>query len=404
MKEKIILAYSGGLDTSTIVPWLKNNYDCEVHAVCVNVGQVKDEEREDLQARALRYGAETIQIVDATDELVHDYIFPMIKSGAIYEGKYLLGTSIARPLIAKILVDKAKEINADAICHGATGKGNDQVRFELTIMALAPEIKIIAPWRIWDIKSRQDALDYCIKHDIKLNMSAEESYSKDMNIWHHSHEGMDIESHANFPMYDKILEMTTPLMHTPDEPEYLELTFEKGVPVTLDGQAMSGTQMIEKLNVLGGKHGIGIIDMVENRVVGMKSRGVYETPGGTILYFAHNELEQLCLDRDMSAYKRTAAVKYADIVYAGQWFTPLREALDAFFDKTQETVSGSVKLMLYKGNLITVSIVSPDSLYNEEIASFATGELYNHHDAEGFIKLFGLPQKIRALMKEMKNQ
>lgn len=404
MKEKIILAYSGGLDTSTIVPWLKNNYDCEVHAVCVNVGQVKDEEREDLQARALRYGAETIQIVDATDELVHDYIFPMIKSGAIYEGKYLLGTSIAIPLIAKILVDKAKEINADAICHGATGKGNDQVRFELTIMALAPEIKIIAPWRIWDIKSRQDALDYCIKHDIKLNMSAEESYSKDMNIWHLSHEGMDLESPANFPMYDKILEMTTPLMHTPDEPEYLELTFEKGVPVTLDGQAMSGTQMIEKLNVLGGKHGIGIIDMVENRVVGMKSRGVYETPGGTILYFAHNELEQLCLDRDMSAYKRTAAVKYADIVYAGQWFTPLREALDAFFDKTQETVSGSVKLMLYKGNLITVSIVSPDSLYNEEIASFATGELYNHHDAEGFIKLFGLPQKIRALMKEMKNQ
>ncbi len=404
MKEKIILAYSGGLDTSTIVPWLKNNYDCEVHAVCVNVGQVKDEEREDLQARALRYGAETIQIVDATDELVQDYLFPMIKSGAIYEGKYLLGTSIARPLIAKILVDKAKEIDADAICHGATGKGNDQVRFELTIMALAPEIKIIAPWRIWDIKSRQDALDYCIKHDIKLNMSAEESYSKDMNIWHLSHEGMDLESPANFPVYDKILEMTTPLMHTPDEPEYLELTFEKGIPVTLNGEKISGTQMIEKLNVLGGKHGIGIIDMVENRVVGMKSRGVYETPGGTILYFAHNELEQLCLDRDMSAYKRTAAVKYADIVYAGQWFTPLREALDAFFEKTQETVSGSVKLMLYKGNLITVSIISPDSLYNEEIASFATGELYNHHDAEGFIKLFGLPQKIRALMKEMKNQ
>lgn len=404
MKEKIILAYSGGLDTSTIVPWLKNNYDCEVHAVCVNVGQVKNEEREDLQARALRYGAETIQIVDATEELVNDYIFPMLKSGAIYEGKYLLGTSIARPLIAKILVDKAKEINADAICHGATGKGNDQVRFELTIMALAPEIKIIAPWRIWDIKSRQDALDYCIKHDIKLNMSAEESYSKDMNIWHLSHEGMDLESPANFPMYDKILEMTTPLMHTPDEPEYLELSFEKGIPVALNGESVSGTELIEKLNILGGKHGIGIIDMVENRIVGMKSRGVYETPGGTILYFAHNELEQLCLDRDMAAYKRTAAVKYADLVYAGQWFTPLREALDAFFDKTQETVTGSVKLMLYKGNLITVSIVSPDSLYNEEIASFATGELYNHKDAEGFIKLFGLPLKVRALMKEMKNK
>lgn len=404
MKEKIVLAYSGGLDTSTIVPWLKNNYECEVHAVCVNVGQVNDDEIEDLKTRAIRYGADTIEIVDATDELVNDYIFPMLKSGAVYEGKYLLGTSVARPLISKILVDKAKQINADAICHGATGKGNDQVRFELTIMALAPEIKIIAPWRIWDIKSRQDALDYCAKHDIKLNISAEESYSKDMNIWHLSHEGMDLESPSNFPDYDKILEMTTPLMKTPDEPEMIEIEFEKGIPLALNGKKMSGRQLIEQLNIIGGKHGIGIIDMVENRVVGMKSRGIYETPGGTILYFSHNELEQLCLDRETSAYKRTAAVKYADLVYGGMWFTPLKEALDAFVDKTQETVSGTVKMLLYKGNMITVSIESPNSLYNEEIASFSTGELYNHHDAEGFIKLYGLPLKIRAFMKELQNK
>lgn len=402
MKQKIVLAYSGGLDTSTIVPWLKNNYDCEVHAVCVNVGQVTNGETEDLKIRAIRYGADSITIIDATDELVNEYIFPMLKCGAVYEGKYLLGTSIARPLIAKKLVDKAKEINADAICHGATGKGNDQVRFELTIMALAPEIKIIAPWRIWDIKSRQDALDYCAKHDIKLNISPEESYSMDMNIWHLSHEGMDLENPANFPNYDKILEMSSPLFKTPDEPETIELVFDKGIPVSLNGEALSGKQMIEKLNEIGGRHGIGIIDMVENRVVGMKSRGIYETPGGTVLYFAHNELEQLCLDRETSAYKRTVSVKYADLVYAGMWFTPLREALDAFVEKTQETVSGTVKLMLYKGNLITVSIGSPNSLYNEEIASFSTGELYNHHDAEGFIKLYGLPLKIRAYMKEMK--
>ena len=404
MKEKIILAYSGGLDTSTIVPWLKNNYDCEVHAVCVNVGQVTNGESEDLKKRAIEYGAETIQIIDATEELVNDYIFPMLKSGAIYEGKYLLGTSIARPLISKVLVDKAKEINADAICHGATGKGNDQVRFELTIMALAPEIKIIAPWRIWDIKSRQDALDYCIKHDIKLNMAAEEGYSMDMNIWHLSHEGMDLESPANFPDYDKILGMSTPLMKTPDEPEEIVLEFEKGIPVALNGEKMDGKELIMKLNEIGGKHGVGIVDMVENRVVGMKSRGIYETPGGTVLYFAHKELEQLCLDRATTGYKRTVAEKYADLVYSGMWFTPLREAIDAFVDSTQEVVTGSVKLMLYKGNLITVSITSPNSIYNEEIASFTTGELYNHHDAEGFIKLYGLPLKIRALKEQQKNK
>ncbi len=404
MKEKIILAYSGGLDTSTIVPWLKNNYDCEVHAVCVNVGQVTNGESEDLKKRAIEYGADTIQIVDATEELVNDYIFPMLKSGAIYEGKYLLGTSIARPLISKVLVDKAKEIDADAICHGATGKGNDQVRFELTIMALAPEIKIIAPWRIWDIKSRQDALDYCIKHDIKLNVAAEEGYSMDMNIWHLSHEGMDLESPANFPNYDKILEMSKPLMQTPDEPEEITLEFEKGIPVALNGEKMDGKEMIMKLNEIGGKHGIGIVDMVENRVVGMKSRGIYETPGGTVLYFAHGELEQLCLDRATTGYKRLVAEKYADLVYSGMWFTPLREAIDAFVDSTQEVVTGTVKLMLYKGNLITVSIASPNSIYNEEIASFTTGELYNHHDAEGFIKLYGLPLKIRALKEQQKNK
>ena len=396
-KMKIVLAYSGGLDTSTIVPWLMDNYDCEVHAVCVDVGQVEDVE--ELKVRAIKAGAASISVVDATDELVQDYIFPMLKSGAIYEGKYLLGTSIARPLISKILVDKARELGADAICHGATGKGNDQVRFELTIMALAPEIKIIAPWRIWDIKSRQDAMDYCIKHDIKLNMSVEESYSRDMNIWHLSHEGLDLENPAHCPNYDHLLQNTVPLSKTPDEPECVEIEFEKGIPVALDGVKMDGRTLIQALNKLGGKHGVGVIDMVENRVVGMKSRGVYETPGGTILYFAHNEIEQLCLDRETAAYKRTIAVKYADLVYSGMWFLPLRKALDAFVNETQETVTGKVKLMLYKGNLITQSIESPYSLYNEEIASFSTGELYDHHDAEGFIKLYGLPLKINALMK-----
>jgi argininosuccinate synthase len=404
MKQKIVLAYSGGLDTSTIVPWLKNNYDCEVHAVCVNVGQVQNGEREDLKHRAIEYGADSIEIVDATDELVNNYIFPMLKAGAVYEGKYLLGTSVARPLISKILVDRAKAINADAICHGATGKGNDQVRFELTIMALAPEIKIIAPWRIWDIKSRQDALDYCIKYDIKLNISAEESYSKDMNIWHLSHEGMDLENPGNMPKYDKILELTKTLQDAPDEPEAVELEFEKGIPVKLNGEAMDGTKLIETLNVIAGRNGVGVIDMVENRVVGMKSRGVYETPAGTVLYFAHGELEQLCLDHTTSDCKREISLRYADLVYKGMWFTPLREALDAFVEKTQETVTGTVKLLLYKGNITTVGIWSDESLYNEEIASFSTGELYDHHDAEGFIKLFGLPLKIHALMSEMKQK
>ena len=400
MKDKIVLAYSGGLDTSTIVPWLKDNYDCEVHAVCVDVGQVDDAEKPDLEKRAIEYGADSIDIIDATEELVNDYIFPMLKSGAIYENKYLLGTSIARPLISKILVDKAKAIGAKYICHGATGKGNDQVRFELTIMALAPEIKIIAPWRLWNIKSRQDALDYCIEHDIKLNMSAEESYSRDMNIWHLSHEGLELEDPGNMPDYRNLLQNTTYVEDAPDEYDEIELEFKEGIPVKLNGEEIDGVDLIEKLNELGGKHGIGVVDMVENRVVGMKSRGIYETPGGTILYRAHSELEQLTLDRETQAYKRTISVKYADLVYSGMWFSPLREALDAFVDKTQETVTGKVGLRLCKGNIITKSIVSPYSVYNEEIASFDTGELYDHHDAQGFIKLYGLPLKIRAFMKQ----
>ncbi|MBE6038005.1 MAG: argininosuccinate synthase [Anaerofustis stercorihominis] len=397
MTMKIVLAYSGGLDTSTIVPWLKENYDCEVHAVCVNVGQGDNEE--EVVSRGLRIGATTVQYVNVEEEFVNDYVFPMLKSGAKYEGKYLLGTSIARPLIAKVLVDKARELGADAICHGATGKGNDQVRFELTIMALAPEMKIIAPWRIWDIKSRQDALDYCAARGIDLPMSAETSYSRDENMWHLSHEGLELEDPANGPNYDKLLQLTTPLEKTPDEGEVVEIEFVKGIPVKVNGKEMGGAEMIHHLNKIGGKHGIGVVDMVENRVVGMKSRGVYETPAGSILYFAHEELEELCLDREMSALKREFALKYANMVYEGKWFSRTREALDAFVDKTQETVTGTVKVKLYKGHLINMGKTSPYSLYNQEISSFVTGELYDHKDSEGFIKLYGLPLKINAMMK-----
>ncbi len=396
-KLKIVLAYSGGLDTSTIVPWLKENYDCEVHAVCVNVGQGDD--GAEVIARGLEIGATSVQFVNVQDEFVKDYVYPMLKSGAMYEGKYLLGTSIARPLIAKVLVDKARELGADAICHGATGKGNDQVRFELTIMALAPEMKIIAPWRIWDIKSRQDALDYCAARGIRLPMSAETSYSRDENMWHLSHEGLELEDPANAPNYDKLLQNTTPLEKTPDEGEYVEIEFVKGIPVKVNGKEMEPAEMIFYLNEIGGKHGVGVIDMVENRVVGMKSRGVYETPAGTILYFAHNELEELCLDREMSALKREMSLKYANMVYEGKWFSRTREALDAFVDATQETVTGTVKMKLYKGHIINCGKTSPYSLYNQEISSFETGELYDHKDSEGFIKLYGLPLKINAMMK-----
>ncbi|NLW70317.1 MAG: argininosuccinate synthase [Eubacteriaceae bacterium] len=402
MKTKIVLAYSGGLDTSTIVPWLKENYDCEVHCVCVDVGQIKPGESEQIISRAKAIGADSVQIADATKELLEEYIWPMLKSGAVYEDKYLLGTSIARPVIAKKLVDRAKEIGADYIAHGATGKGNDQVRFELTIMALAPEMKIIAPWRIWDIKSREDAYAYCTAHGITLNVSLDKSYSMDENIWHLSHEGLDLEDPANPPQYDKILELSGNPLNAPDEPECLTLEFEKGIPVKLNGVEMGCVELVQALNALGGKHGIGIEDMVENRVVGMKSRGIYETPGGTILFFAHKQLEELCLDRELSGFKRIAALKYADLVYEGKWFSSLREALDKFVDQTQQKVTGEVKLKLYKGNIIPNGTVSKYSLYNQNIASFAMGDIFDPKDAEGFIKLYGLPLKVKA-MAEINN-
>lgn len=398
MKEKVILAYSGGLDTTTIIPWLKENYDYDVIAVCVDVGQ--GQEIDGLEERALATGASKLYIDDVREEFVQDYVYPTMKAGAVYESKYLLGTSMARPLIAKRLVHYALLEGAVAICHGATGKGNDQVRFELTITALAPHLKIIAPWRIWDIKSREDAMDYCFKHDIKLNMNKSNSYSRDRNLWHLSHEGLELEDPSLEPDYSKILQMSNTLENAPDEAEYIELEFEKGIPVKLNGKELNGTDMISQLNQIGGKHGVGVIDLLENRVVGMKSRGVYETPGGAILYKAHEELEHLCLDKQTYAYKQTLAIKYAELVYSGEWFTPLREALDAFVDSTQEVISGVVKLKLYKGNIIPAGSTSVNSLYNEEIASFTTGDLYDHKDAEGFIRLFGLPLTVRALMNQ----
>ncbi len=400
MKEKVILAYSGGLDTTTIIPWLKENYDYDVICVCIDVGQ--GQEIDGLEERALSSGASKLYIDDVTEEFVQDYVYPTMKAGAVYEDKYLLGTSIARPLIAQRLVHYALLENAVAICHGATGKGNDQVRFELTINALAPHLQIIAPWRIWDIKSREDSINYCLQHDIKLNMNKETSYSRDRNLWHISHEGLELEDPSIEPDYSKILQLTNTLEDAPNEAEYLEIEFEKGIPVKLNGKALNGTDMISELNKIGGKHAIGIIDLVENRVVGMKSRGVYETPGGTILYRAHQELEHLCLDKQTYSFKQMLAIKYAELVYSGEWFTPLREALEAFVDNTQETVTGVVKLKLYKGNMISAGATSPYSLYNEEIASFTTGDLYDHKDAEGFIRLFGLPLRVRALMKEKK--
>ncbi len=400
MKEKVILAYSGGLDTTTIIPWLKENYDYDVICVCIDVGQ--GQEIDGLEERALSSGASKLYIDDVTEEFVQNYVYPTMKAGAVYEDKYLLGTSIARPLIAQRLVHYALLENAVAICHGATGKGNDQVRFELTINALAPHLQIIAPWRIWDIKSREDSINYCLKHDIKLNMNKETSYSRDRNLWHISHEGLELEDPSIEPDYSKILQMTNTLEKAPNEADYVEMEFEKGIPVKLNGKELNGTDMISELNKIGGKHAIGLIDLVENRVVGMKSRGVYETPGGTILYRAHQELEHLCLDKQTYSYKQTLAIKYAELVYSGEWFTPLREALEAFVDSTQETVTGVVKLKLYKGNMISAGVTSPYSLYNEEIASFTTGDLYDHKDAEGFIRLFGLPLRVRALMKEKK--
>ncbi|WP_408626596.1 argininosuccinate synthase [Alkalibacter mobilis] len=401
MKKKVILAYSGGLDTTTIIPWLKENYDYEVIAVCIDVGQ--GQEIDGLEERALMSGASKLYIDDVTDIFVNDYVIPTLKAGAVYENKYLLGTAIARPLIAERLVHYALKEDAEAICHGATGKGNDQVRFELTITALAPHLKIIAPWRIWDIKSREDAIQYCIMHDIKLNMNKDTSYSRDKNLWHLSHEGLELENPAIEPNQKKILQMCNTIEDAPDESEYVSIEFEEGTPISINGMKMDGTSILRTLNSLGGKHGIGVIDLIENRVVGMKSRGIYETPGGTILYKAHQELEHLCLDKETYSFKQIVATKFSEMVYNGQWFTPLREALSAFVNETQKVITGSVRFKLYKGNIVLAGIESPFSLYNEEISSFDTGELYNHKDAEGFIKLFGLPLKVRALMKEKNN-
>lgn len=401
-KEKVVLAYSGGLDTSIIIQWLIENYGYEVIAVCGDVGQGK--ETDGLEERAKASGASKCYIADLRDEYVEDYIVPTLKAGAVYEGKYLLGTSHARPIIAKKLVEIAEKEGAVAICHGATGKGNDQVRFELTVKALAPHLKIIAPWRIWDIKSREDAVDYAEAHGIEIPVTKKDLYSRDRNIWHISHEGMDLEDPANEPQLDSLLKLSVSPEKAPDEPLYVKIGFEKGVPKTLDGEAMSQRVLLEKLNELGGKYGVGIADIVEDRLVGMKSRGVYETPGGTILYTALNELEYLCLDRDTQAFKRTAAIKFAELVYDGKWFTPLRSALSAMVDSMEETVTGEVRLKLYKGSVTPAGATSPYSLYNEEIASFGDShELYSHKDAEGFINLFGLPLKVRAMM-EQKNK
>ncbi len=398
-KEKVVLAYSGGLDTSIIIPWLKENYDYEVIAVCGDVGQGK--ETEGLEERAKKAGASKLYIEDLRDEYVKDFIFPTLKAGAVYEGKYLLGTSHARPIIAKRLVEIAKKEGAVAICHGATGKGNDQVRFELTIKALAPHLKIIAPWRIWDIKSREDAVDYAQAHGIEIPVTKKDLYSRDRNIWHISHEGMDLEDPANEPQLDSLLKLTVPPEKAPDEPKYVTIGFEKGEPVSVDGVKMAPRPLIEELNKIGGAYGIGIADIVEDRLVGMKSRGVYETPGGTILYKALEELEYLCLDRDTQSFKRQAAIKFSELCYDGKWYTPLREALSAMVDVMEETVTGEVKLKLYKGSISPAGAKSPYSLYNESIASFGDShELYSHKDAAGFINLFGLPLKVRAMMKE----
>lgn len=400
--SKVVLAYSGGLDTSIIIPWLKENYDnCEVIAVCGDVGQ--GDELNVVHDKALASGASKVYIADLKEEFVRDYVYPVIRSGALYEGGYLLGTSCARPLIAKALVEVAQKEGADYIAHGATGKGNDQVRFELTIKALSPATKIIAPWRIWDIKSREDAVDFANAHNIPVPVTKKRPYSMDRNVLHLSHEGADLEDPANEPLDDLYLICNRP-EDAPNEPEYITLTFEKGNAVKLNGEELAPLAMLEKLNELGAKHGIGILDIVENRLVGMKSRGVYETPGGTILHVAHQGLESLTLDRDTMAFKATAGVKYAQLVYDGLWYTPLKEALDAFIDKTQETCFGEVRLKLYKGRVTTAGMTSPYSLYNEEFVTFGEDEVYNQADAEGFINLFGLPLKVNALMKQNLNK
>ena len=406
MKEKVVLAYSGGLDTTAIIPWLKETFDYEVICCCINVGQ--GEELNGLEERAKMSGASKLYIEDIVDEFCEDYIVPCVQANAIYENKYLLGTSMARPGIAKKLVEIARKENAVAICHGATGKGNDQIRFELGIKALAPDIKIIAPWRmtdVWKMQSRQDEIDFCKAHGIDLPFSADSSYSRDRNLWHISHEGLELEDPSLEPNYNHVLVLTTPPEKAPDKPEYVTMTFEKGVPTSVNGKEMKVADIIRTLNELGGKHGIGIVDIVENRVVGMKSRGVYETPGGTILMEAHQQLEELVLDRATAEVKKEMGNKLAQVCYEGKWFTPLREAIQAFVESTQEYVTGEVKFKLYKGNIIKAGTTSPYSLYSESLASFTTGELYDHHDADGFITLFGLPLKVRAMkMAEVANK
>ena len=406
MKEKVILAYSGGLDTTALIPWLKENFDYEVICCCVNCGQ--GNELDGLEERAKLSGASKLYIEDIVDEFCDDYIMPCVEAGAVYEHKYLLGTSMARPVIAKKLVEIARKEGASAICHGATGKGNDQIRFELGIKALAPDLRIIAPWRmtdVWTMQSREDELEFCKAHGIDLPFDANHSYSRDRNLWHISHEGLELEDPSQEPNYDDMLVLSVTPEKAPDKPEYVTMTFEKGVPVSLNGKSMKVSEIITELNTLGRKHGIGIIDIVENRVVGMKSRGVYETPGGTILMAAHDQLEELILDRETMETKKKLGSQFAQVVYEGKWFTPLREAIQAFVTSTQEYVTGEVKFKLYKGNIIKAGTTSPYSLYNESLASFTTGDLYDHHDADGFITLFGLPLKVRAMkMAELKNE
>ena len=397
--KKVVLAYSGGLDTSIIIPWLKENYNnCEVIAVSADVGQ--GTELDGLEEKAIKTGASKLYILDLKKDFVEDYIYPTLKAGAVYEGDYLLGTSFARPIIAKRIVEIAQSEGADAICHGCTGKGNDQVRFELTIKAFAPDMAIIAPWREWNIKSREEEIEYAEAHNIPLKINRQTNYSKDKNLWHLSHEGLDLEDPANEPQYDKpgFLEMGVSPEAAPDKPTYVTIHFEKGTPTAIDGEKLDPVALVEKLNALGGANGIGLADIVENRLVGMKSRGVYETPGGTILYRAHKVLETITLDRDTAHYKALVAEKYAELVYCGQWFTPLREALDAFVESTQSTVTGDVKLKLYKGNIINAGVTSPYSLYDPEIATFDEDNVYNQADSAGFINLFGLPIKVRAKM------
>lgn len=402
--KKVVLAYSGGLDTSIIIPWLKENYNnCEVIAVSGDVGQ--GTELDGLEEKAIKTGASKLYIEDLKEEFIQDYVYPTVQAGAIYENRYMLGTSFARPIIAKRIAEIAIREGADAICHGCTGKGNDQVRFELAIKAFAPDMTIIAPWREWDLKSRDQEIDYAEAHNIPLKINRETNYSKDKNIWHLSHEGLDLEDPANEPQYEKpgFLEMGVSPIDAPDKPTYITIHFEKGIPTMLDGKELNGVEMVSALNKLGGENGIGLADLVENRLVGMKSRGVYETPGGAILYHAHEVLETICIDKETARIKQYLAIKFADIVYNGQWYTPLREAMSAFVTETQKTVTGDVKLKLYKGNIINAGVTSPYTLYDEEVATFDEDNVYNQKDSAGFINLYGLPIKVKAKLDQKRN-